>query len=206
MPYYTMEATQSLNNPGKATQGKGRSMKVCSYCGSTVHDNLITCPNCNATALRSICPRCGAAFDGAFCPACEERDEAARMADSERRRLEEAEDAANEGLGWKTALTVFLPFIGGYFLLREHVKAGFLLFGMLWCELFALIVGFQQGSSVGGDVMAVLLCMAPVAVYFFRVRKNMVQPGLTFDKVMAVAAILVLIASLTACFVNGFLL
>ena len=178
-------------------------MKVCSYCGGTVEDSVYTCPHCTSNSFRYYCPRCGGTYDGPFCPACREKDEAMRAEAAAAAVKADAEERANEGLGWKTALTVFLPFVGGYFLIKEHVKTGFRMFGIAWCSLFALIVGFEEGGQVESNILAVLMCLGPVIVYLYKARKTLLAPGNAKGRLLVAACACVLFASIAGCLVNG---
>lgn len=179
-------------------------MKICSYCGGTVEDSVYTCPHCTSASFRYLCPQCGNAYDGPFCPACREKDEATRAAAEAAAVKAEAEDKANEGLAWKTALTVFLPFVGGYFLIKEHVKTGFRMFGIIWCSLFALIVGGDSDSgSVEGNLLAALLCLAPIAVYLYQARVSLLASGNVKGRLLIAAFACILFASIAGCLVNG---
>ena len=96
-------------------------MKVCKYCGSDVYDDMLVCPHCSATSFMNKCSRCGGAYEGPICPICKEADdesaraaqeaaEAAARAAEEANQKAQASRKANQGLVWKTVLTVFLPF------------------------------------------------------------------------------------------------
>lgn len=119
---------------------------------------------------------------------------------------ENAEDKANMGLGWKTALTVFLPFVGGYFLIKEHVRQGFRVFGIIWCSLFALIIGDSDSGSMESNLLAVLLCLAPIAVYLYQARASLLAPGNVKGRLLIAAFACVLFASIAGCLANGGLL
>lgn len=116
---------------------------------------------------------------------------------------ENAEDKANMGLGWKTALTVFLPFVGGYFLIKEHVRQGFRVFGIIWCSLFALIIGDSDSGSMESNLLAVLLCLAPIAVYLYQARASLLAPGNVKGRLLIAAFACVLFASIAGCLANG---
>ena len=87
-------------------------MKVCDYCNSIVSDDATACPNCSAAQFSKQCETCGTKYKGATCPECTQREHDARAQAEADRQQRAAEAKANTGLGWKTALTVFLPFIG----------------------------------------------------------------------------------------------
>ncbi|MBR0403915.1 MAG: hypothetical protein IJI68_01750 [Eggerthellaceae bacterium] len=178
-------------------------MRICSYCGGTVEDSVYTCPHCTSSSFQYFCPRCGEAYDGPFCPACREKDEAAHAQAQEAAAKAVAEDRANEGLAWKTALTVFLPFVGGYFLIREHVKTGFRLFGIVWCSLLALVVSESETSSAEVNVLAVLMCLGPIIAYLYQARKTLLAPGNTQGRLLIAACACVFIASIAGCLING---
>lgn len=139
-------------------------MKVCEYCGRTVSDSVSTCPYCQAYDFKTVCDVCGTTYDGPFCPACAKAQAEAQAGAERALREQAAAYAANQGLGWKTILTIFLPFIGGWFLLRKHVMVGFKVFATIWCLLFA-IVSLTTLDTVGERIVMALLCAAPVVTY-----------------------------------------
>ena len=80
-----------------------------------------------------------------------------------------ASQRANRGLAWKVVLTVIMPYIGGYFTIVPHARKGVRVFGIIWCALIALVVASGDGD-VGGRILAMLLCLAPIGVYLVRMR------------------------------------
>ena len=152
-------------------------MKVCVYCDATVGDDVFTCPHCSSTRFKNMCPRCGSTYEGAVCQACAEADRAATEAQEARQAKLEAEQKANGGLAWKTALTVLMPYVGGYFLINEHVKAGFRVFAIAWCGLMALWVGSLTGYPAGVRIASSLLCLAPIALYLYKGRDRYIADG-----------------------------
>ena len=191
------------NALGKIGEGLLEAMKICSYCGGTVEDSVYTCPHCTSTSFKYLCPRCGGAYEGMFCPACRAKDEAAHAEAAAAAAKHQAEGRANSGLGWKTVLTVFFPFIGGYFLIKEHVKPGFRAFGIIWCSLLALVVGSGDNSSVEVGILAVLMCLGPIIVYLYQARKTLLAPGNTGGRLLIAAFACVLFASIAGSVVNS---
>lgn len=68
------------------------------------------------------------------------------------------------------ALTFFMPFIGGYFLIRPGVPAGCRNFGIAWCTLIGIGCAI---SGAAGDLaislIAGALCILPAVIYAGRV-------------------------------------
>lgn len=167
-------------------------MKVCEYCDATLGDDVLVCPHCSSTKFKNKCPRCGREIDGMVCPACSEADRAAAEAEraraeaeraQERARVEadraraEAEQKANQGLAWKTVLTVFVPFVGGYFLIDDNVKSGFRVFAIVWCAITGVSVGSLSGYDMATRVVTSLVCFAPIAYYLFKNRGKYLVAG-----------------------------
>ena len=152
-------------------------MRVCAYCGSTVGDDVVTCPHCSAAVFKEKCPVCGSVTDGSFCPHCASEREREQARAREEGARDEAVANANSGLGWKTALTVFLPFVGGYFLIDDNVRTGFRVFGIAWCALLAVSTATGGGGSAAASVLGSLLCLAPIARYLFRSRESLLAEG-----------------------------
>lgn len=72
-----------------------------------------------------------------------------------------------------TVLTVFLPFIGGYFLLKPEVKSGFRIFALVWCTLIGLgCLASESSSDLAVGLVSALLCLGPVIVYAIRVLRD----------------------------------
>ena len=66
-------------------------------------------------------------------------------------------------------LTFFLPFIGGYFLIKPDVNQGLRNFGIVWCTLCAVSLLAGEGDvSVFYNIVGAAFCIAPVIVYLFR--------------------------------------
>ena len=82
-------------------------------------------PYCSSTAFLKQCPKCGKGYKGVECPDCKAREDAFRAAEAAEKREEAARDKANSHLALKTALTVMMPYIGGYFLINKNVKRGY---------------------------------------------------------------------------------
>jgi len=143
-------------------------MRVCEYCGGVVGADDIACPHCSASSFVEKCDECGELYTGSSCPACAQKAQEAREAEEAERKRSDAVLKANTGLGWKTALTVFLPFIGGYYLLNNNVRKGYRTFAAIWCCFIALDMAFVSSSGVGAKVIGALACLAPVAVYLLR--------------------------------------
>ena len=167
-------------------------MKICEYCDATLGDDVLVCPHCSSTKFKNKCPRCGREIDGMVCPACSEADREAAEAEraraeaeraQERARVEadraraEAEQKANQGLAWKTALTVFVPFVGGYFLINDNVKSGFRVFAIVWCAIMGVSVGSLSGYDMATRVVTSLVCFAPIAYYLFKNRGKYLVAG-----------------------------
>jgi len=188
---------------GKIEEGLREAMKICSYCGGTVDDSVFTCPHCTSASFQYLCPRCGGAYEGPFCPTCREKDEAKSAEAVAAAARQEAEDRVNKGLGWKTVLTVFFPFIGGYFLIKEHVKPGFKAFGIIWCSLLALAVGSGDSNPAEVGILAVLMCLGPIIVYLYQARKTLLAPGNASGRLLIAAFACILFASIAGCLVNG---
>lgn len=182
-------------------------MKVCKYCGSDVHDDMLECPHCSAVSFMNKCTRCGSAYEGPMCPICKEADESAanaarEAAEATARAAEEAREKAqasqkaNQGLVWKTILTVFLPFIGGYFLLNENVGKSYRVFATIWCSVLALSVASSSSGSLGGKVVGSLLCLAPIGVYLFKTRGKYFGQSSLSSKVPVIAFCILLVVTL----------
>lgn len=172
-------------------------MKVCDYCNSIVSDDVMACPNCSASHFSKKCETCGSTYTGAACPTCTQREHDSRMQAEENRKQFEATQRANTGLGWKTALTVFLPFIGGYFLINDNVKKGFRIFAIIWCCLMAIEVSTGPSTQTTGTrLLAAILCLAPVGVYLFRKRGDLAAQSKAGGKIPAAAFGLVLLFSI----------
>ena len=73
-------------------------MKVCKYCESDVHDDMLVCPHCSATSFMNKCSRCGGAYEGPICPICKEADDESARAAQE--AAEAAARAAEEATCW----------------------------------------------------------------------------------------------------------
>ena len=175
-------------------------MKVCDYCDRRVDDKAVTCPYCASSSFHEICPRCGSAYDGVFCHRCKAEEdrkhaaaesayEVAQRASEESRAIEKA----NRGLIWKTVLTVFIPFVGGFFLINDHVRKGFRIFAIAWCSFMALSVAFSASGSAGVRIVSSLLCLAPVAYYLFK-RKDRYLENKTAANLAPVIAFCVVLA------------
>ena len=162
-------------------------MKVCQYCGSTVGDEAVTCPHCSSASFKNKCPECGRMIDGTYCPDCAARRERESSAVEEARKLGEEVARANSGLAWKTVLTVFVPFVGGYFLIRKHVKTGFRLFAIIWCAFLAVSVAATEGGTAGGNVIGSLLCLAPIAVYLYQTRDELLASDNSKGRLVLIA-------------------
>lgn len=67
-------------------------------------------------------------------------------------------------------LTFFLPFIGGYFLIKPDVNAGLRNFGIVWCAVCAvsMLVADTDDATVLMSIVMAALCLAPIVVYLFR--------------------------------------
>lgn len=67
-------------------------------------------------------------------------------------------------------LTFFLPFIGGYFLIKPDVNAGLRNFGIVWCAVCAvsMLVADTDDTTVLMSIVMAALCLAPIVVYLFR--------------------------------------
>jgi len=156
-------------------------MKECAFCGGDVNDDAITCPHCSATEFKNKCPLCGRAIEGTVCPHCaaeRRRAEAEAQAQAQAARAEQAAaETANTGLGWKTALTVFLPFVGGYFLIKDKVRPGFKIFAIIWCSFMAISVASVDRRSASGNILAVLMCLGPIGWYLFKARNRLLGGG-----------------------------
>ena len=139
-------------------------MKVCVFCESVVDDSATSCPNCSANRFKNKCPVCGNVYEGQPCPTCQANNRAAQEAAEQERLKAEAVEKANSGLGWKTALTFIMPYVGGYFLVNDNVRTGFRVFGIVWCSIFAI-----SASSLGGNtvlqILSALVCFLPVLIY-----------------------------------------
>ena len=64
-------------------------------------------------------------------------------------------------------LTFFLPFIGGWFLIRPDVPTSFRYPAMIWCGivgLYAIGNSFTSSGFVG--IIVAIFCLAPLALYF----------------------------------------
>lgn len=63
-------------------------------------------------------------------------------------------------------LTFFMPFIGGYFLIRPNVPAGCRNFGIAWCTLMGIgCIATGTGADLVISVIAGILCILPVVIY-----------------------------------------
>jgi hypothetical protein len=153
------------------------------------------------------CARCGHAYEGPTCPACKEADEAAARvareaneaaakAAREADEKAQAEFKANQGLVWKTALTFFMPFIGGYFLIKEHVKPGFRVFAIIWCSLLALTMGYSVSGEVGVKIIGSLMCLAPIGVYLYKTRDRLFGQSSLSSIISVIAFCILLVVTL----------
>lgn len=176
---------------------RGRTMKTCVYCESSVQDEVTKCPHCSSTSFVKQCPKCGKGYKGAECPDCEAREEAAKAAEASASQEKLVRDKANSRLALKTVLTVLMPYIGGYFLINRNVKKGFRLFAIVWCFFIAFMMAASYDSAAT-RVVGVLLCLAPVAVYAIREKAwSWREAGLEvkITSVALVVALVVLLAS-----------
>lgn len=178
-------------------------MKYCAYCGSIVDDSFQVCPYCLGPVSNAVCPRCGNTYAGPFCPDCRERDEAEKAAEQARREREQAEEEENKALVAKTILTVLIPWFGGYFLIREHVKSGYRIFGIVWCCFIAISIGFSSFFPNGYRIVSVLFYLSPNIVYLFRMRKSLLKSGELELKLTLAAVIAILAVSIMGCLVNA---
>lgn len=169
-------------------------MKVCMYCETTVEDSVAICPNCTSNQFKAKCPRCGQTYEGAECPQCRANEAAARHAAEEGRRKQEAWAKANTGLGWKTALTFFMPYFGGYFLAKREVRAGFRWFAIIWGLLLCLSFGASDNEPYI-KFIGVLMCLGPVALYLYREKAWVWKDSDLATKVLAVVFAAVLVVS-----------
>jgi len=142
-------------------------MKVCAYCDSFVSDDASLCPHCSSAKFLIQCSRCGRVHEGLECPYCrqaaeEDRKaaEAARQAEAAAREESAERAKANSKLAAKTVLTVFLPFIGGYFLIKKHVNAPNRVFAIIWCFFFAFTAATIEGT-VGSRIFTILISCVP---------------------------------------------
>lgn len=67
-----------------------------------------------------------------------------------------------------TTLTVFLPCIGGYFLLRPGVGVGYKIFAAVWSVLSAMVALNLEGYDLFTRVVLTIIYALPVVVYPFR--------------------------------------
>lgn len=148
-------------------------MKVCEYCDGVVEDSTITCPYCSATRFKSKCRRCGTVYDGGICPTCQKESiRNAELAEKARQDAAAAEKA-NSGLPWKIVLTVFVPFVGGYFAIRPGINKAARIFAMVWCSLFAFsYASLPAANVIGMKVILVALMLAPYAAYLINTKDS----------------------------------
>ena len=169
-------------------------MKVCAFCESLVEDTATSCPNCSANRFKTKCPRCGKAYEGPACPDCQAHDKAAQEAAEQARLKTEAEEKANSGLGWKTVLTFFMPYIGGYFLVKPEVKTGFRYFGIIWCVFIAITAGMSHNELVT-KLLGGVLSLGPLAVYAMRQKAwNWKDSSIESKAIMVVCAIALIVS------------
>ena len=182
----------------------GLYMKVCDYCNSIVNDDATACPNCSAAQFSKQCETCGTKYKGATCPECAQHEHDARAQAEADREQRAAEAKANTGLGWKTTLTVFLPFIGGWFLINDHVKSGFRIFAIIWCCLIALDVSLVTTTeSAAARVIAALACLAPVGAYLVRNKDKLLAGNNTLGKASVGAFGVTLVVALVGGLLTG---
>ena len=174
-------------------------MKVCAYCGGTVDDSTLRCPHCASIEFKNKCPRCGKALEGSICPYCSEQGKTAREEAAKIQLQAEAETRANTGLAWKTALAVLFPYVGGYFLIKDNVHKGFRVFGIIWCCVVAISVGFTSDSDAGIKLIAAALCLAPIAYYLFECRNELLDKSQPSKKLLLAAFVVVLVIVLVGC-------
>ena len=189
-------------------------MKECAYCGGDVNDNETTCPHCSGTEFLNKCPVCGQGIEGTFCPHCAERSKAEEQAQAQAReqaraqaQAEYAEQAAakeaNMGLAWKVVLTLLIPFVGGYFLIKERVRPGFRIFGIVWCTIMGLTTATTPGYSVGINILSSLMCLAPIGYYLYKSRERLLRGGGAQGKAAYIGFVVVLIIALACSVATG---
>lgn len=130
-------------------------MKKCSNCGFAETNDARFCSNCgHDTFYEETVPRYATPYSNTGYRAYTQKYD--------------PDDMDKKPIGM-AVLTFFLPFIGGYFLIKPDVSPGLRNFGIVWCSLCAvsLLAGETDGSALYSIVSAAF-CIAPVIVYLFR--------------------------------------
>ncbi|MBE6464234.1 MAG: zinc ribbon domain-containing protein [Eggerthellaceae bacterium] len=131
-------------------------MKKCANCGFAETDDARFCSNCGHNSFyEETIPRYASTYSNGS-----SYRQYARKYDSD--------DMDKKPIGM-AVLTFFLPFIGGYFLIKPDVSPGLRNFGIVWCSLCAVsLLAGETDISVLYNIVSAALCIAPVIVYLFR--------------------------------------
>ena len=139
-------------------------MKRCEYCDSLVPDFENECPYC-----------AGRSFAYGEAPS---RGKASQFDASKNSASGDALNAnSNKNLGRNVIVTLFMPMIGGYFLIKPGVKRGAFWFAIIWCIVAALLMAAFYGNGaathpeyagtyIAQSVITALLCLCPIFYYF----------------------------------------
>lgn len=140
-------------------------MKVCEYCDSPVADNAHRCPNCGGimpitreVTARPVAPERISLDDGSW----------SNPYDASSKTSSATISGVN--LIWRVLLTLFVPFVGGYFLLMPRTQSGGRVFGLIWCLTFVFTSVVINESGAGG-MLATLVFAGPVIAYAVRKAK-----------------------------------
>ena len=136
-------------------------MKRCAKCGQQVAEDASFCPNCGSDTFLVQTGRSGAAAGGAY--------------NASKASYEAAQNMSQGQLVGFTILTIILPAIGGYFLIKPGVRKGFFTFAVVWVCLNLLAVlgligtGYYAGIETAIP-FAILVAAGPLIAYYFRQR------------------------------------
>ena len=132
-------------------------MKKCANCGFAETDDARFCSSCGHNEFfEETVPR----YASPYSTAGQYQSYGSRYDD---------EDMDKKPIGM-AVLTFFLPFIGGYFLIKPDVNQGLRNFGIVWCTLcaVAMLASDDYDTNVLMSIIAAAFCIAPVIVYLFR--------------------------------------
>lgn len=148
-------------------------MKKCRFCDMAVEDTASVCPHCCGNEFVALCASCGSPMNGGTCTKCA-AFAASRAQANERAQAQALKQAAaqkaNSGLIWKSILTFFFPFIGGYFLVGPDVATGRKAYALIWCVAYFVIGASQSDIFTEEPAVALITCLiflGPVIYWLF---------------------------------------